>query len=234
LILLELENSGLKRKPNDTHIDPYLFEFFVYQKIYHEIDRGRLYCNDSVSYCDIDTDLIDDALVDDVEKIAADFGYPKIPIYCDQRLDDALQELNDAWKRTTGNIQDNNNPGFSIRETKTGQQHWSLLYDSAEKLDDAFFKNLPKVEIANIVMFIGDLIDMWSGFAHMKDRYTKRKKPLPLAINACLLSEAFGFGALKMADMSDLELNQLRSMREDFVRVDTLCAANDIVSNHIH
>lgn len=56
----------LKRKPTDTHIDPYLFEFFVYQKIYHEIDRGRLYCNDSVSYCDIDTDLIDDALVDDV------------------------------------------------------------------------------------------------------------------------------------------------------------------------
>ena len=60
----------------------------VYQKIYHEINRGRLYCNDSVSYCDIDTDLIDDALVDDVGKIAANFGYPKIPIYCDQRLDD--------------------------------------------------------------------------------------------------------------------------------------------------
>lgn len=38
----------------------------------------------------------------------------------------------------------------------------------------------------------------------------------------------------KMADMSDLELNQLRSKREDLIRVDTLCAANDIVSNRIH
>jgi TnpA family transposase len=224
----------LKRKPADVNIDPYLFEFFVYQKIYHEIDRGRLYCNDSVSYCDIDNDLIDDALVDDVDNIAEDFGYPKIPIYCDQRLDDVLQELNDAWDRTTGNIIENNNPGFSIRETKTGQQYWSLLYDSVEKLDDAFFKNLPKVEIANIVMFIGDLIGMWSGFTHMKDRYTKRKKPIPLAINACLLSEAFGFGTLKMADMSDLELKQLHSTREDFIRIDTLCTTNDIVSNHIH
>lgn len=227
-------NPYLKREPRDTHIDPYLFEFFVYQKIYHEIDRGRLYCNDSVSYCDIDTDLVDDMLVDDVEKIAAEFGYPKIPVYCDQRLDGALQELNDAWERTTHNIRENSNPGFSVRETKTGQQHWSLLYDSVEKLDDAFFKKLPKVEIANLVMFIGDRIGMWSGFTHMKYRYTKRKKPLPLAINACLLSEAFGFGTLKMADMSDLKLNQLRAMREDFVRVDTLCAANEIVSNHIH
>lgn len=224
----------LKRNPKDTHIDPYLFEFFVYQKIYHEINRGRLYCNDSVSYCDIDTDLIDDARVDDVDEIAADFGYPKIPFYCDQRLDEALQELNDTWDRTTNNILENSNPGFSIRETKTGQQHWSLRYDGVEKLDDAFFKNLPKLEIANIVMFIGDLIGMWSGFTHMKDRYTKRKKPIPLALNACLLSEAFGFGTLKMAEMSDLDLNQLRSTREDFVRVDTLCAANDIVSNHIH
>ncbi|MBO9497701.1 Tn3 family transposase, partial [Thalassotalea sp. G20_0] len=34
--------------------------------------------------------------------------------------------------------------------------------------------------------------------------------------------------------MSDIELSQLRSIREDFIRIDTLCAANDIVSNHIH
>ena len=227
-------NPYLKREPADKHIDPYLFEFFVYQKIYHEVERGRLYCNDSVSYCDIDADLVDEALIDDVEKIAADFGYPKVPIYCDQRLDAALQDLDDAWEQTTHNIRENNNPGFNVRETKGGQHHWSLLYDSVAKLDDAFFKNLPKVEIANIVMFIGDRIGMWSGFTHLKDRYAKRKKPLPLAINACLLSEAFGFGTLKMADMSDLELNQLRAMREDFIRVDTLCAANDIVSNHIH
>ncbi|WP_214660602.1 transposase [sulfur-oxidizing endosymbiont of Gigantopelta aegis] len=65
----------MKRKPTDIHIDPYLFEFFVYQKIHHEIDRSRLYCNDSVSYCD-------------------------------QHLDEALQELSDTWAKTTGNIID--------------------------------------------------------------------------------------------------------------------------------
>jgi hypothetical protein len=53
-------------------------------------------------------------------------------------------------------IDSSNNPGFNIWETKTGQQCWSLLYDSTEKLDDAFFKKLPKVEIANIVMSIGE------------------------------------------------------------------------------
>ncbi|PHM75409.1 transposase [Xenorhabdus cabanillasii JM26] len=224
----------LKRQSTDTHIDPYLFEFFVYQKVYHEIERGRLYCNDSVSYCDINTDLIDDTLVDDVEKISANLGYPKIPVYCDQRLDDVLQELNSAWVRTTDNIQANNNTGFSLRETRTGQQYWHLLYDRTEKLDDAFFKKLPKAEIANIVMLMGELTGMWRGFTHLKDRYIKRSQPQPLTITGCLLSEAFGFGVLRMADMSDLDISSLRSTREDFIRVDTLCSANDTIGNYIH
>ena len=107
-------NPYLKRCSMDTHIDPYLFEFFVYQKAYHEIDRGRLYCNDSITYCDIDVDLVDDALVDDVDTIAAEFGYSKIPVYCDQRLDDALKELDGAWRRTAHNIREDNNSGINI------------------------------------------------------------------------------------------------------------------------
>ena len=96
-----------------------------------------------------------------------------------------------------------------------------MLYDSSENLDDAFFKTLTKVEIADIVMFVGSRVGMWDGFTHTKGRYTKKKKPTALAINASLLAEAFGIGSRKMADMSDILFNLLRSTREDFIRVDT-------------
>ncbi len=108
-----------------------------------------------------------------------------------------------------------------------------MLYDAREKLDDSFFKGLPKVEIADLMMFIGEKISMWDGFTHIKGRYLKRVKPVALAVNACTLSEAFGFGHGKMADMCDLGFNLLRSTREEFIRVDTLCAVNDIASNFI-
>ena len=165
----------LKRKPNDDKIDPHLFEFYVYQKIFHQIDRGRLCCNDSVSYCDIDHDLVADSLVDDVEKIATEFGYPKIPIYCDQRLDDAIEVLDNAWDTTTENIRLEQNSGFKIKETKEGEIKWNLLYDSKEKLDDTFFRTLPKVKIADVVMFVGDRIGMWDGFSHIKGLIPKGK-----------------------------------------------------------
>ena len=233
LILPKAMIHYLKRQPTDKYIDPYLFEFYVYQKMYHQLDRGRLYCNDSVSYCDIDQDLIDEVRVDDVEKIAAKFSYAKIPIYCDQRLDEAIEMLNNAWETTTNNICSGDNLGFNSKESKTGQQNWSLLYDASEELDDAFFKHLPKIEIADVMMFIGNLIGMWDGFTHRKDRYIKRRNVVPLAANGCLLSEAFGLGEGKMAEMSDLNFNLLRATREDFIRVDTLCAVNDRVCNYI-
>ena len=70
--------------------------------------------------------------------------------------------------------------GFNIKETKieNEQQDWNLLYDNNEQLDDAFFKTLSKVELVDVLIFIGDRIRIWNGFTHMKDRYTKRKNLL--------------------------------------------------------
>ena len=202
--------------------------------MYHLLNRGNLCCNVSISYSDINHDLINDALVDDIENIASEFGYSKLPIYCEGRLEKAVAVLDHAWTTTTENIRLEQNHGFKLKETTNGKSQWQLLYDRSEKLEDAFFQNLPKVEIADVIMFIGKLSGMWNGFTHLKDRYTKRKKPLPLALNACILSEAFGFGTIKMSEMSDLDFTTLRSTKENFVRIETLCSANDLVSNFIN
>ena len=168
------------------------------------ITKGRLVCNDSISYADLNNDLISDDLVDNVEEIAAKFGYDKIPIYCDKRLEEALLDLDLAWD-----------------ETK-------------EKLDDSFFSNLPKIEIANLFKFIGDLTQLWGGFTHIKHRYIKRQKPNILAVLACILSKAFGLNIQQMAEICDINLNILRATHEDFIRVETFLDTNDIISNYVH
>ncbi|CDZ79355.1 Transposase, TnpA family [Legionella massiliensis] len=230
-----IQFSYLKKDPDDKEIDPHLFEFFVYQKMYRRLEKGLLCCNESVSFCDIEHDLIDAAMVDDVEKIASEFGYSKIPVYCDERLDEALNELDTTWDKTTARIGNSENAAFNVREIKTsGKDDWSLNYDSLDKLDDAFFRTLTQVEIPDVMMYIGERINLWQSFTHMKTRYNKKKAPSVLAINACILSEAFGIGIEKMAEMSDLNYNQMRSTREDFIRIETLCAANDMVGNLIH
>jgi len=224
----------LKQNLSDEHVDPHLFEFFVYQKMYRRLEKNLLCCNESISYCDVDHDLVDDSMVDDAKKIANEFGYPNIPIYCDQHLDEVLDLLDHTWGKTMGRITMGENEGFKIKKTKSGEQEWNLLYDSVDKLDDAFFKTLPQVEIPDVVMHIGERVNMWCAFTHMKTRYSKRKNPDIVALIACLLSDAFGIGTEKMAEMSDLIFSLLRSTQEDFIRLDTLCAANDMASNLLH
>jgi hypothetical protein len=156
----------LKKAANDEQIDPHLFEFFVYQKMYHRLDKNLLCCNDSVTYCDVDHDLVAESVVDDAKKIANEFGYKKIPVYCDERLDEVLDELDRAWERTTSRINRGENQSFKIKETKSGEQDWSLGYDGVEKLEDSFFKTLPQVEIPDIMMHMGDRTNMWDVFTH--------------------------------------------------------------------
>ncbi|NQY65063.1 MAG: Tn3 family transposase [Alteromonadaceae bacterium] len=223
----------LKSDPNDEDISPYRFEFYVYSKIFHHVDRGRMFCNDSVSSKDIDCDLVADEMVDKADEIATKFGYQKIPIYCDERLDDLLTELDEAWEVVTNNIKTGTNTGIKVEISDNGTTTWQLNYDAGSKLDDSFFRNVNKLDIANMFTFIDSKTNAFDEFEHIKGRYVKRTKPTALAIKACILSEAFGFGVKKMAEMSDIDHNTLRTTHEDFIRVETLSKVNDCIASFI-
>ena len=87
MAIIKSRLTYLKSDTDAEYIDPYRFEFYVYWRMNNYITKGRLVCNDSISYADLNNDLISDDLVDKVEEIAAKFGYDKIPIYCDKRLE---------------------------------------------------------------------------------------------------------------------------------------------------
>ena len=115
-----------------------------------------------------------------------------------------------------------------------GSIEWQLNYDTSEKLDDVFFKNIPKLDIADIFIFIDSIMHIFEGLTHIKGRYLKRLKPVPINVIACVLSEAFGFGIKKMSEMCDLKFSALRSTKEDFIRFETFTNTNDIASNYIN
>ncbi len=83
-------------------------------------------------------------------------------------------------------------------------------------------------------MHMGDRTNMWDVFTHMKSRYNVKTKPPKTAVNACILADAFGISTEKMAEMSDMNFNLLRSTHQDYIRVDTMCASNDNAGNLVH
>ena len=90
------------------------------------------------------------------------------------------------------------------------------------------------MEIAEIFNFVDSEISICDVFSHIKGRYVKRTKATKIAMTACILSEAFGFGVAKMAEMSDLKFDNLQSIHEDFIRLKTLHDANNLIANFIN
>jgi hypothetical protein len=224
----------LKSSNAPEEINSARFEFYIYDKMYNQIDRGRLFCNDSVSYCDLDYDLVPDALVDDAVAICEELGHKKIPVYCDERLDKALADLEEAWIQTNKNIDEGKNKSIKIEIDDKGIITWKLTYDADESEKATFFDELPKEDIADVFKFIGDYLKIWKLFESQKDKYVQHKHPSPLALIACLLSDAFGFGTKKMSQMSNIGYNHLRTIDENFMYVENLKLANDGFSNYIH
>lgn len=222
----------LKSKSDDQYLNPHRLEFYIYKKLYHHLDRGRIFCNDSISYRDIDADLVSEDMVGKAEEISRQYGYNKIPIYCSTHLDQKLLELNNKWKKFSDNI--NNNKSFAIKAAKDSSLSWQLNYETREKLDNVFFRNLYKSDIADILVFVNDIFNIFEGFTHIKGKYIKRSRPTITNLIACLLAEAFGFGTKKMSEMSDISFNDLRSTKEDYFTYENLCIVNDMLADGIN
>lgn len=224
----------LKTNEQDQYLNPYRFEYFVYQKIFHQLNRGQVFCNDSISYKDIDKDLVPGSMVQKVAEIAEKYGYKKLAIYCDARLDQALDELNKTWSRVSLKFNNQSIEGVKFTTDNNGELCWSLEYEAGEEIDDGFFDEAEKIDISKVFLYINTLTKSLDEFEHIKGRYVKHNKPDAQSIIACVLAEAFGFGIQKMADISDLNFNNLRSTHENFMRVETLAKASGQIADFVN
>lgn len=88
-------------------------------------------------------------MVDDAVEICEELGYKKIPVYCDESLDKALADLEEAWIQTNKNINEGKNKSIKIEIDDKGIVTWKLTYDTDESEKSTFFDELPKEDIAD-------------------------------------------------------------------------------------
>lgn len=230
-LIFKRELKDLKFNTETGEVPAARFEFYVYKKMHYQLDRGRLFCNDSISYCDLDVDLVSEAIVDQVVEIAEKFGYKKIPLYCDERLDEALAELDNAWQRTNDNIENGDNKDITIENNEQGLVTWKLTYTTEKPQESKFFSELPQIDVAEAIRTIGDKTNFWPVFTHLKARYVKCQQPDSSALLGGILANAFGFGVEHMAEISNISYHYLRGIDDDFMHIENLCNVNNVISN---
>jgi TnpA family transposase len=111
------------------------------------------------------------------------------------------------------------------------KRRWTLIYPSAEEsVNNQFYSQLPGVGIADLLCFVAGDTGFLSTFSHVLDRYVKHD-PDPREILASIVAMGTNMGLWKMAEVSGLSHASMTTTARNYLRLETIRAANDAITN---
>lgn len=208
------------------------YEFLVYRLLRNALESGDLFVKHSNEFRRFEDDLICDARWENKEALLAEIGANALVRPIEETLAIFREALESRFVAVNQRILDSANE--HIKVTGRGdKRRWTLLYPSAEEpVNSPFYRQLPGIGIADLLGFVGSRTGVLGAFTHVLDRYVKHD-PDPRQIFACIVALGTNMGLLKMAEVSGMGVSSLISAARNFLRPETLRAANDAISNAI-
>jgi TnpA family transposase len=209
---------------------PDRYEFLVHRLLRDRLEAGDIFCRESLRFRSFEDDLLDDQQWQEKERLLAETGLPILTQPIAEHLAALEQQLEDRLAVVNQRIAAGENTHFQL--TRRGRQvHWTLEYPSAhEPANHPFFEQLRQVEISSVLHFVHRQCRFLDAFEHLLGRYVKQPLDTRTLI-ACLLAWGTNTGLSKMGEISDISYPVLLAASENYIRLETLRTANDVVSN---
>ncbi|ABM20967.1 MULTISPECIES: Tn3 family transposase [Gammaproteobacteria] len=214
----------------DGGIDKARYEWFLYLQIPSRLN-GQLVLPEVIRYRALDDDLVKpqtwknqkQALVEGTKqpKITED---PKqlIPRMAD-RLTTRLYEVSDYLERV-----DNRD---IILRPKGGKHLWRLPTTGKKHLvNNPFFQQMRAIGVADVLRVVDQDTGFIDDFEHVLGM-TSKSRQYEVDLLAILIANATNQGIYGIAQISDRTYDQLSTIQANYLRLETLNAANDRINN---
>ena len=217
-----------KRKDKRLEVDRY--EFLVYRLLRNALEAGNVYVRDSNDFRSFEDDLISAERWKDKDAVLREIGAPILLAPIEETLAAFRAELEAKFERMNERIA--NGANKHIKLTGAGdKRRWSLIYPTDEEpINSPFYGQLPGIGIADLLWFVAEKTGFLSAFAHVLERYVKQEAD-PRLLLACIVAMGTNMGLWKMAEVSGLSYPSLLTTTRNFLRAETLHAANDVIAN---
>jgi TnpA family transposase len=222
--------NDLRRKIQIVNANRY--EYAVYMVLEKMLDSGQVYIPNTINYRRLEDDLIPlEYWLANRDKILSQLNLSIL----NQPIQTILENLNVAlverYHEVNRSIRKGNNRLINLN--KNNKLTWRL---PNKKQDDAvnnpFYESFPNINIGDVIRYVIESTQFSKKFNHIQPYYSKNSIEINNLI-AVLIANGAGFGIRKMADISDMKLNELVSTNRNFFRLRTLREANDLVVNQI-
>ncbi len=224
--LYALDAAGHKR------LIPDRYEFLVYRLLRNGLESGDIFCRDSVRYRSFEDDLLPAQAWQAKDALLAEAGLAMLRQPIREHLAALEQQLEERIGRVNQRIAAGDNPHFQIKRRGPRTQ-WTLQYPrGSAPVNHPLFDTLPQVDIGSLLAFVQHACPFMHVFEHVVGRYIKQAAD-DRVIRACVVAWGTNMGLGRMGEISDLSYQTLASTSENYLRLETLHAANDCVSNAI-
>ncbi|MDI1231532.1 MAG: Tn3 family transposase [Methylobacter sp.] len=206
------------------------YEFWIYRQIRKRFDINELYLNDSVVNRRFSDDLVSMEQKADILK-KLDIPWLRQPL--DESIDALYTELGQQWKLFDRELRQGKLKHLeydAIRKHLTWRRKPKVNKDEALKV--AFYAKLQAHGIADIFRFVNDQCHFLSALTPLQPRYAKKIADED-SLMAVIIAQALNHGNLSMAETSDMPYHVLEATYQQYLRLSTLKASNDRISNFI-
>lgn len=222
--------AAVEGKAKEKRLDVDRYEFLVYRLLRNALEAGNVYVKDSAEFRPLEDDLISDARWQNKEAVLREIGAPLLLAPIEETLADFHKKLEAKFKRVNQRIGNGENKYIKLKGAGETRR-WSLIYPSQEEpINSPFYSQLPGIGIANLLWFVAERTGFLRAFTHVLGRYVK-EVPDPREIFACIVAMGTNMGLRKMAEVSGLSYGSLVTTARNFLRLETMHAANDAISN---
>lgn len=210
------------------------YEYMIYMKLNKMLDSGQVYINNSINYRKLEDDLIPyEYWLKNRDKILSQLNLSIL----NQPIETLLRELDkslvERYHDVNQSIQTGKNKHIKLSKNKNKEVTWKLPYKKQEDaVNNPFYENFSNTNIGDVVRYVAETTGFYKKFKHIQPYYSKSVIDINNLI-AVLIANGAGFGVRRMADISDINVNELVSTNHNFFRLKTLRDANDAVVNKI-
>lgn len=238
-----IEEKKLLTKCIPLKTNPYLYEnkqlnkkayeFFLYYRLRDQLASYRIHLNNTLQFKSLTEDI--KAVKDwekDKLKIMDKLNNIKLSDDIEKRLDELIEDLEEWYIIVNENIASGENTYINIKEVN-GKKNWTLTYpDDNEELDHTFYRTLPPIDISNVFDFVNNLCQFMDAFTHINGRYQKGERD-DSCVKACIIANGTHLGIGQMAMRSNLDLQSLTTQQANYIRLETLQNACQILIDYI-
>ena len=205
------------------------YEVMLYRSLAQTIKSGSTFISDSVNYRHLEDDLISlERWNKDKAKILNELSDCLNLKSIVELLQEKEIELESLYKMVNARIKSKENKEIKINENNLS---WTLPYKRAEdKANNPFYQDIETKSISKVIDYTAKHTGFFDSFTHILNKGSKSKAQ-PDYLKAYFVAQGTSIGNKRIAESSDVSLENLKNIAGKFIRIDSMIDASDQIIN---